>query len=135
MSNGLSSSLGILFALVDGPIEDIVVLKALADEEIAEQFSNMIVAGFVIEVEGPSAVQVRCEFNGHTVAQNLGSSSQLLLHDWIILLVLGSGHQPLPGERAAAELNQDVAQRFHIVSARLLDAQMSINGSIAHRTS
>jgi hypothetical protein len=45
----LGNGLGILLILIDGPIEDVVVLETLTNEEITEDLSEIRVVGLVIE--------------------------------------------------------------------------------------
>lgn len=111
--------LGVLLVLVDGPIEDVVVLEALTDEEIAEDLAEVGVVGLVVEAEGTSVVQVDGELVGEAAAQDFGGSGHLLLHDAVVLLLLGRRLQTLPGERATAEVEHDVAEGLHIVTAGL----------------
>ena len=65
---------GILLVLVDGPVEDVVVLEALADEEIAEQLAEVRVVGLVVETEGTAVVEVDGELVGEATAEYLGGS-------------------------------------------------------------
>jgi hypothetical protein len=58
LTSGLGNGLGILLVLVDGPIEDIVILEALTNEEITEDLSEVGVIRLVIKAEGASVVEV-----------------------------------------------------------------------------
>jgi hypothetical protein len=71
------------------------------------------------------------------MANSLGkprqSTSVGVLHDAVVLLLLGSRLQALPRVRAAAEVEHDVAERLHVVAARLLDTEMGVDRGIASR--
>jgi len=47
--------------LEDGPIKDIVVLEALANEEVAEQLAQVTVVGLVVEAQRAHVIEVRRE--------------------------------------------------------------------------
>lgn len=115
----LGDGLGVLLVLVDGPVEDIVVLEALTDKEVAEDLAEVRVVGLVVEAEGASVVQVDGELVGEATAEDLGGGSHLLLHDAVVLLLLGSRLQALPGKGATAEVEHDVSKGLHIVTAGL----------------
>lgn len=59
---------GVLLVLVDGPIEDVVVLEGLSDEEVAEDLAEVGVVWLVVESEGASVVEVNAELVGETAA-------------------------------------------------------------------
>lgn len=117
---GLGNSLGVLLVLVDGPVEDVVVLEALADKEVSEDLAEVAVVGLVVEAEGSSVVEVDGKLVGEATAENLGRGRHLLLHDAVILLLLSRSLQTLPGQRATAEVEHDVAKRLHVITAGLL---------------
>ena len=116
---GLSDGLGVLLVLVDGPVKDVVVLEAFTYEEIAENLAQIRVVGFVIEAQTAGVVEVDGELVGETTAQDLGRGRHLLLHDPIVFLLLGGRLKTLPRQRATAEVQHDVAQRLHVITARL----------------
>jgi hypothetical protein len=127
----LSNGLGILLVLVDGPVEDVVVLEALTDEQITEDLAEVRVVGLVVEAEGSSVVEVDGKFVGESTAENLGRCGHLLLHDAVVLLLLGGSLETLPWKRATAEVEHDISERLHVVTARLLDTQVSVDAGIA----
>ena len=125
---------GVLLVLVDSPIEDVVVLEGFADKQVAEDLAQVGVIRLVIETQRASVVQVDGELVGESTAEDLGGSSHLLLHDAVILLLLGGRLQSLPGKRATAEVQHDIAQRLHVVTARLLHSQVGVDTGIAGST-
>lgn len=120
----------VLLVFVDGPVENVVVLERLADKEITEDLAKVGVVGLVIEAERASVVEVDGKFVRESTAQNLGGGSHLLLHDAVVLLLLGSSLQSLPGEGTTAEVEHDIAQGFHVITTRLLDTKVSVDTGI-----
>ena len=58
----------------------------------------------------------------------------VVIHNAIVLLLLGSSFESLPWEGTAEEVHQHVGEGFEIVAAGLLDAQMDVNGSVMCRS-
>lgn len=127
LTSGLGNSLSVLLVLVDGPVENVIILEALTNEEISEDLAEVAVIGLVIEAEGSGIVKIDGKLVRETTAKDLGRGGHLLLHDAIILLLLGSSLETLPGKGTTAEVEHDVAQRLHIVSSGLLNTQMSVD--------
>lgn len=110
----------VLLILVHGPVEDVVVLEALTDEQVAEDLAEIAVVGLVVEAQGAGVVQVDGELVGKSTAQDLSGGGHLLLHDTVVLLLLGSSLQALPREGASAEVEHHITKGLHIVTSRLL---------------
>ena len=119
LTSGLGDSLGILLVLVDSPIKNIVVLKALTDEQIAEDLAEIAVVWLIVEAERTSIVKVDGKLVGEATAQNVGRCCHLLLHNSIVLLLLGGSLETLPREGSTTEIQHDVSERFHVITARL----------------
>ena len=115
-----SHSLSVLLVFVDSPIEDIVVLEGFADEEIAEDLTEIGVVRLVVEAERSSVVEVDCKLVREASTEHLCRRSHLLLHDTVILLLFRCSFETLPWERASAEVQHDIAQGFHVVTTGLL---------------
>ena len=126
VAGSLRNGLGVLLVLVDGPIEDIVVLESLANKEITEDLAKVRVVGLIVETEGASVVEVDGKLVGEATAEDFGGSCHLLLHDAVVLLLLGSSLQALPWEGASAEVEHNVSERLHIITTGLL-CRMSAN--------
>lgn len=135
LSGSLSNGLGVLLVLVDGPVEDIVVLEALTDEEVTEDLAEVAVVRLVVEAERAGVVEIDGELVGESTAENLGGGGHLLLHDAVVLLLLGSSLESLPGKGATAEVEHNVAEGLHVVTAGLLNTQMGVDGGITGSTS
>lgn len=124
----LLGSLGVVLGglvLVDGPVENVVVLESLANKQVTEDLAKVAVVRLVVETKRTSVVQVNGELVGEAAAQDLGGGGHLLLHDAVVLLLLGSSLEALPWQRATAEVQHDVSERLHIVAARLLCVKVS----------
>jgi len=120
LTGGLGNGLGILLVFVDGPIKDIIILETLTNEEITEDLSKVRVIRLVIETEGTGVVEVDGKLVGEASAKDLGGSCHLLLHDTVILLLLGSSLETLPWKGATAEVQHNVSERLHVITAGLL---------------
>lgn len=131
----LGDGLGVLLVLVDSPIEDIVILETLSDEEVTEDLAEVAVVGLIVETERSSVVEVDGKLVGEATAEDFGRGGHLLLHDTVVLLLLGSSLESLPGKGATAEVKHDITKRLHIVSAGLLNTQVSVDGSITSSSS
>lgn len=118
----------VLLVLVDSPVEDIVVLETLTNEQITEDLTQVAVVGLVIETQGAGVIQVDGELVGEAAAQNLGRGCHLLFHDTVILLLLGRSLQTLPRQRATAEVKHNVTKRLHVITSGLLCIMVS-NGT------
>lgn len=108
---------GVLPILVYGPVKDVVTPEGLADEEVAEHLAKVRVVRLVVEPERARVVQIHGELGGETTAEHFNWSGHLLLHNEIVLLLLGSSLQVLLGQRATAKVEHHVAERLHIVAA------------------
>lgn len=62
---------------LDRPIKDVIVLEALADEQVSEKFTEIRVVGLVVESEGTAVVEVDGEFVGEASAQDFGRGGHL----------------------------------------------------------
>jgi hypothetical protein len=119
-SLGIGNGLSVLLVLVDGPIEDIVVLEAFTDEKITEDLSEIGIVWLVVETKRSSIVEIDGKLVGESTAEDFSWSCHLLLHDSVVLLLLCGSFQTLPWKRATAEVEHNIAKGFHIITTRLL---------------
>lgn len=96
VASGLSDGLSVLLIFVNRPVENVIVLEALADEEIAEDLSKVRIVGLVVEAERTRVVQIDGELVREAATKDLGRSGHLLLHDTVVLLFLGGSFETLP---------------------------------------
>lgn len=108
------------YVFVNCPVEDVVILKPFSYEQIPEDLAEVGIIRLVIESQGASIVEVNGKFVGEATAKDLGRGGHLLLHDTIVLLLLGSSLQSLPRKRSTAEVEHDISQGFHVIAAGLL---------------
>ena len=135
VGSGLSNGLRVLLVLVDSPVKDVVVLEALADEEVAEDLAEVRVVGLVVKAKRAGVVEVDGELVREATAENLGGSGHLLLHNTVVLLLLGGSLQTLPGQRTTAEVEHHVTKRLHVVTTGLLDTQVGVDTGVTSGTS
>lgn len=112
--------LSVLLVLVDSPVEDIVILEAFTNEEITEDLSEVRVIWLVVESEGTGVVEVDGKLIWEATAKDFGRGSHLLLHDTVILLLLGSSLETLPWKGTTTEVEHDISQGFHVITTGLL---------------
>ena len=127
---GIHNHGGILLVLVDGPVEDVVILEGLADEQVPEDLPQVRVIRLVVETQRAGVVQVDGELVGESPAQNLGGGGHLLLHDTVVLLLLGGRLQALPGQGTTAEVEHNVTKGLHIVTAGLFDTKVGVDTGV-----
>jgi len=127
--------MGILLVLVHSPIEDVIVLEPFTNEKITEDLSEVRVIRLVIESQRASVVEIDGELVGETTAEDFGWGGHLLLHDTVILLLLGSSLKTLPWKGTTAEIKHNVSEGLHIITTRLFDTKMSIDGCVTSGTS
>lgn len=116
---GLLGRRGRRDALGDAPVEDVIVLETLADEQVAEEFAEVRVVRLVVEAEGATIVKEDAKLIREATAKQVGGRGHLLLHDAVILLLLGRSLETLPRELTAEEVHENVGERFEIVTTRL----------------
>ena len=119
-----------LLQVENRPVKHVVVLEALAVEELFEETLEVGVIRTVLEAKGAAVFKVGAEFGRVALAQLLGRGRHLAVHDALIFLLLGVGLEALPGERAPDEVHEDVAERFQVVAAALLNANVSVDRGI-----
>jgi hypothetical protein len=125
----------VLGAALDAPVEDIVVLVSLAHKEIAEELAQVRVVGLVVEAQGARVVEEDAELVGEATTEEVRGSGHLLLHDAVVLLLLGSSLEPLPRQGAAQEVHENVGEGLEVIAASLLNAKVGVDGSVAGSSS
>lgn len=121
---------GRLLGRLNRPVEDVVVLEALANEEVAEELAEVRVVGLVVEAKRTAVVEVDGELVGESTAEDVGGSGHLLLHDAVVLLLLGGSLQSLPRELATEEVHEDVTERLEVVTTGLLDTKVGVDRGV-----
>jgi hypothetical protein len=125
----------VLSATLDTPVEDVVVLVTLTDKEITEELAEVGVVRLVVEAKSTSIVQENPKFVGESSAKEIGRGGHLLLHDAVVLLLLGSSLEALPRQSTTQEVHEDISERLKIISAGLLDTQVSVDRGVTSCTS
>lgn len=102
------------------PVKDIVVLESLPNKQVTEELAEIRVVRLVVESKRAAIVEIDGKFMGETSTQDFGRSghfcrrqsaledilctSLTLLHNAVILLLLGSSLQTLPRKLATEEV-------------------------------
>lgn len=103
-------------------------------QRLGEQISKVVVVGGIFEPEVSDVTQVLIDLIWESVAKILNSSGLLLLTDLLVLLLVSSSLQPLPGKATTEEVHENVTESLQIVSSGLLTTQMGIDGHVTSGT-
>ena len=90
--------------MVPSSIKDVVVLMSLTNKEITEKFAQVGIVRLIIEAKSTSVIQEDAKLGGESTAKEIRGSGHLLLHDTIVLLLLRSSLETLPGKGASKEV-------------------------------
>jgi len=112
----------------------VVVRVSLASEEVTEHSSEVGNVGLGLELEGSAVGKVFGKLRGASLAEGGDGDGLLLFHDKLVLLGGRLGLESLPREASLEEVDQDVTDGFEIVSARLLNTQVVIDGGVTGGT-
>ncbi|KAJ8577597.1 hypothetical protein ON010_g1609 [Phytophthora cinnamomi] len=115
------------------PVEHGVELEALAEEELLEETLEVGVVGLVVEAQRAAVLEVGAELGGVALAEYLDGGVHLLLHNLLVLLLLGVGLESLPRQAAADEVHVHVAQGLEVVTTALLNAHVRVDGGVTRR--
>ena len=96
--------------LLNRPVEYVVILKTLADEEIAEEFAKIGVIRLVVKPQITDILEIGCEFLWEVTAKFLGRDVYLPLFNALVSLVLRRSLQALPGQGAASKVNHHISK-------------------------
>ena len=107
----------VLLLAKDDPVVLVVVLVAVALEEVLEHVPHARVLGPLVEPEVPALTQVLDELDGVALAEHLDGGGQLLLLDALVLVALVVGLESLPGEHPPQEVHRHVPDALHVVPA------------------
>lgn len=96
-------------------------------QRLGEEVSEVIVVGGVLESKVSHVRQVLVELLREALAQILNRSCLLLLANLLVLLLVGSSLQTLPGQTSSEEVHEDMAKSLEIVTSRLLPTKMRVD--------
>lgn len=91
------------------------------------------VVRLLFKLERAAVLHELSEFTWVAPAQFLKRRLNLLFLDVVVLFILAPTRQALPRQRASHEVEQDVTDRLEVISARLLNAFVGRDGSVAGR--
>merc|ERR1711957_1095721 len=112
------------------PIKHEVILVSLAEEQIFQQTARVGIVRAVLEAQATAVVEVRNELRGKVLAQYLNRCRHLFLHDLLVLLLFGTGLQPLPWQTTTIEVHHYVPHRLQVVTPALLYAKMRVHARV-----
>jgi len=112
-----------------------VVLAVLnltsALESLSEEITKVVVIGSVLETKVANVGQVLVELLWEAITEVLDGSSLLLLTNFLVLLLVGGSLEALPGQTAAEEVHEHVAEGLEIVTTGLLPAKMGVDAHVS----
>mmetsp|Transcript_39474 Transcript_39474/g.118192 ORF Transcript_39474/g.118192 Transcript_39474/m.118192 type:complete len:278 (+) Transcript_39474:153-986(+) len=114
----------------DRPVKDEIVLVALAEEEVLQQSPHVSIVRTVLEAQTATVVQIGDKLAGEVLAENLNRRGHLLLHDLLVLLLLGVCLQALPGQAPPVEVHQHITHGLQVIATALLNTQVGIDAGI-----
>lgn len=101
---------------------------------LGKKLSEVVVIGGIFETKVSDVRQVLVELLWEAFAKILDGSSLLLFTNLLILLLVSSSLQALPGKATAKEIHEDVAESLEIVSSRLFASKMGIDTHVTGST-
>ena len=123
------------FVAVPVPVQaGVDVGVALRPEEVTEHASEVGNVGLGLKLEGSAVSEVFGELRWAALAESRNCDRLLLFHNKFVLLGGRLGLESLPWKASLEEVNQDVTDRLEIVTTRLLDTQVVIDGSVTGGT-
>eukprot|EP00446_Apocalathium_sp_SHHI-4_P081467 CAMPEP_0177499736 /NCGR_PEP_ID=MMETSP0369-20130122/36291_1 /TAXON_ID=447022 ORGANISM="Scrippsiella hangoei-like, Strain SHHI-4" /NCGR_SAMPLE_ID=MMETSP0369 /ASSEMBLY_ACC=CAM_ASM_000364 /LENGTH=239 /DNA_ID=CAMNT_0018977077 /DNA_START=191 /DNA_END=907 /DNA_ORIENTATION=+ len=115
------------------PLEVVVLARAEPLPDVTEVLAQHVVVRALLEVQGPSVLEVGLKLVGEACAQRAQRSVLLLLTDLPVLLLLVLGIKARPRQDAAQKVEQHVANGFQVVATALLHAAVGVDGGVASR--
>ena len=117
--------------LLDDPIVLKVEVVAFFHEQVSERLNVALIVRFLLELEFPARVEELAKLLRETDSEVFDARNRLLDFDLLILLLLGFGREPLPGQATLDEVHEDEAYHLDVVSPRLLDAEVGVEARVA----
>jgi len=103
------------------------VVPTLLLHNLLKETPQVVVVGLLFEFDIAAIRYVLKEFLGDALGQLLDSGLAFLLTNLVILIVFVLARKTLPWESALQEVKQDVADRFEVISAGLLNTGVTVN--------
>lgn len=109
------------------PVEYVVILKTLAQKEIAEKLAKIGVIWLFVKLQITDILEVGCEFLWKAIAEVLDRGIYLFIFNMLVILASSCRLQAFPGQRTAGKVDHHITKRFEIIAARLLWVTLSHN--------
>ena len=94
----------------DGPVENMVVFKALAEGKSTEDLAEISIAWRVPKAKRANVMEILGEFFGEAITKLLDTRCPFLLQYQLILLLPLSGLKSLPREGTVKEVYKKVSE-------------------------
>lgn len=101
---------------------------------LSEEIAEVVVVWSVFKAKVADIRKVLVELFWEAITEVLDGSGLLLLANLLVLLLVGRRLETLPGEAAAEEVHEDVAESFEIVAARLFSAKVGVDTHVTGGT-
>ena len=120
----------LLLEIQNGPIKHVIILKALAVKELLEESFKISIVRTIFETKRATVFKVRAEFGRVSLAQLFSGGRHFAVHNSLVFLFLSVGFESLPGKGSADKVHEYITEGFKIITARLLNSNVSINRCI-----
>lgn len=100
---------------------------------LSEELPKVVIVGCILKSKVTNIGKILAELLGEALAEILDGGGLLLLTNLLILLLVSGSLETLPGQAAAEEVHENVAEGLEIVSARLLAPQVGVDAHVASR--
>jgi hypothetical protein len=114
----------LLLLAQDDPVVLVVVLVAVALEEVLEHVAHDGIRGSLVEPQVAALAEVLHELHGVALAEHLDGRGQLLLLDALVLVALVVGLEPLPRQHPPQEVHRHIADALHVVAASCIGKEL-----------
>ena len=132
MAAVLQQAVLLIFAYVEvAPVPGVVDGAVVAEVEVAEEVFHPHVVRRLLELEVAAVLEVLLELGGVAFAEFIDRRVELTLEDLLELVRLGGGLQVLPGEVAAEEVHEEVADAFEVVAPALFWSRTTTEAEVA----
>jgi len=91
-------------------------VKAMPDNTLLEQANEVLVVWLLLKLKDPTVLHELLELRRIPFAQLLQCGLDLLLLNIVILFIFASAWQALPRQASSKEIQEDMANRFQVIS-------------------
>jgi len=103
----------------------------LSLHELSKQPSQVFIVRRISKPQGVAVIKIQKEFLLVPLTKPIECLLHFVLQNEVVLILLGFSTQTLPGKHSSQEVQQDVAERFQVISSTLFHAQVIVERSVA----